>query len=67
MKDLHIRDGRYRLGYNPGEVFTFTTDKGELSLTVEDAMEVATALFDWAGMPYEPLYKIDEKIEEGEL
>jgi hypothetical protein len=45
----------------------FDTVNGELTLTPQDAIEIATTLFDWAGMSYDPIEQIEEKIEGGEL
>ena len=63
MNNLHIKDGRYNLH---GRLI-FNTDKGELTLTPQDAIEIAYTLFDWANMDYAPIQDIEEKIEKGEL
>lgn len=63
MNNLHVKNGAYTLK----GVFTFTTDKGELTLTAEDAIEIAYTLFDWAEMPYDPIENIEDRRNKGEL
>lgn len=63
MNNLHVKNGRYTLH---GRLI-FDTVNGELTLTPQDAIEIATTLFDWAGMSYDPIEQIEEKIEGGEL
>ena len=63
MNNLHIKDGRYNLHGR----FTFNTTKGELTLTPQDAIEIALTLFDWANKDYKPIEEIIKEIERGEL
>lgn len=63
MNNLHVKNGRYTLH---GRLI-FDTVNGELTLTPDDAIEIATTLFDWAGMPYNQIEQIQDKIEGGEL
>ena len=63
MNNLHVKNGRYTLH---GRLI-FDTVNGELTLTPQDAIEIATTLFDWAGMPYTAIEEIEDKIERGEL
>ena len=63
MNNLHVTNGRYTLH---GRLI-FDTVNGELTLTPDDAIEIATTLFDWAGIPYDQIEQIQEKIEGGEL
>lgn len=64
IKNLNVRDGRYTLN---GHKMEFTTNKGYLVLTAEDAIEIAYTLFDWAGMPYDQIENIEDRREKGEL
>ncbi len=63
MNNLHVKDGKYNLHGR----LTFNTDQGELTLTPQDAIEIAYTLFDWACQPYAPIEAIEELIENGEL
>lgn len=63
MNNLHVKNGRYTLH---GRLI-FDTVNGELTLNPDDAIEIATTLFDWAGMPYDQIEQIQDKIEGGEL
>lgn len=63
MNNLHIKNGKYNLHGR----LTFDTDKGELVLTPQDAIEIALTLFDWASKDYAPIEEIIEEIERGEL
>lgn len=63
MNNLHVKNGRYTLH---GRLI-FDTVNGELTLTPDDAIEIVTTLFDWAGMPYDQIEQIQDKIEGGEL
>lgn len=63
IKDLHIKNGKYTLK----GIFTFETDKGELTLTAEDTIEIAYALFDWAGIDYSAIENIEDRRNKGEL
>lgn len=63
MNNLHVKNGRHTLH---GRLI-FDTVNGELTLTPQDAIEIATTLFDWAGMPYNQIEQIQDKIEGGEL
>lgn len=63
MNNLHVKNGRYTLH---GRLI-FDTVNGELALTPQDAIEIATTLFDWAGQSYDPIEQIEDKIEGGEL
>ncbi len=63
IKDLHIKDGKYKLN----GTFIFKTDKGYLTLTAEDAIEIAYTLFDWAGMDYSAIENIEDRRNKGEL
>lgn len=60
MDDLNARNGEYTLD----GIFTFTTDKGELTLTAKDALEITYTLFDWAGKSYAPVEEIEDEIEK---
>ena len=60
MKIENIKDSEYTL---KGD-FTFTTREGEvIEANAQDALEIAYALFDWAGMSYAILDEINEKVE----
>ena len=63
IKDLNVKEGSYQMQ----GIFTFKTNKGYLTLSAEDAIEIAAALFDWAGMSYDPIEDIIDKREKGEL
>ena len=63
MNNLHVKNGRYTLH---GRLI-FDTVNGELTLTPQDAIEIAATLLDWAGEPYDVIYNIEDKIEGGEL
>ena len=62
LKNLHLKDGRYNLH---GRLIFDTIDGN--TLTPQDALEVAYTLFKWAGQPYDPVEKIEEQIDNGEL
>ncbi len=60
MKIENIKDSEYT---SRGD-FTFTTKQGEvIEANTQDVLEIAYALFDWAGMSYEVLDEINEKVE----
>lgn len=60
MKIKNIKDSEYT---SKGD-FTFTTKEGEkIETTAVDVLEIAYALFDWAGMSYTALDEINEKVE----
>lgn len=63
MNNLHVKNGSYNLH---GRLH-FDTEHGKLVLTPDDAIEIATTLFDWAGEPYAPIEKIIKKIDNAEL
>lgn len=63
IRNLFVKNGKYTLHGR----FTFETEKGTLVLTPQDAIEIATTLFDWAGENYEPIINIEDKIERGEI
>lgn len=63
MNNLFVKNGRYTLHGR----FTFDTSKGELTLTPQDAIQIAYCLFDWADQSYDPIIEIEDKIEEGEI
>lgn len=63
MNNLQVKDGRYELN----GTFIFSTNKGELTLTAEDAIEIAYTLFDWADMPYDAIENIEDRRNKGEL
>ena len=63
MNNLHVKNGRYTLH----DRLMFDTTEGVLTLTPQDAIEIATTLFDWAGQSYDPIEQIEDKIEGGEL
>lgn len=63
MNNLQVKNGRYTL---PGRLM-FDTTEGVLTLTPQDAIEIAATLLDWAGEPYDVIYKIEDKIERGEI
>lgn len=59
MKEIkNIRDGKYDLRGN----LEFETEDGTLKIKAVDALEIAYALFDWAGMPYTILDELNERI-----
>lgn len=39
------------------------TDTGYLEINAKNALEIAYALFDWAGLDYEILDKLSQKVE----
>jgi len=55
----NIKSGNYDLKGN----LEFETEDGTLKVRAVDALEIAYALFDWAGMPYTILDEINEKVE----
>ncbi len=60
MKIENIKDSKYTSKGN----FTFTTKEGEvIEANTQDVLEIAYALFDWAGMSYTILDEINEKVE----
>ena len=59
MKIKNIENGEYDLKGN----LSFDTDNGKIEMTAVDALEIAYALFDWAGMGYTVLDAINEKVE----
>lgn len=59
MEIENIENGEYDVNGN----LVFTTNQGELKLKAVDALEIAYALFDWAGMSYTQLDEINEKVE----
>lgn len=63
INNLHVKNGSYNLH----DRLHFDTEQGKLTLTPDDAIEIALTLFDWAGEPYAPIEKIIEKIDNGEL
>lgn len=59
MKEIkNIRDGKYDLRGN----LEFEAEDGTLKIKAVDALEIAYALFDWAGMPYTILDELNERI-----
>ena len=64
LKNLHLKDGKYNLH---GRLIFDTIDGNTLTLTPQDALEVAYTLFKWAGQPYDPIEEIEEQIDNGEL
>lgn len=61
MKIENIKDSEYTLK----GIFTFTTTDGEvLEVKAQDALEIAYALFDWAGMSYAILDEINERVAD---
>lgn len=59
MKEIkNIRDGKYDLRGN----LEFEEEDGTLKIKAVDALEIAYALFDWAGMPYTILDELNERI-----
>lgn len=60
MEIKNITDNTYTLDGK----FTFTSNTGEVQMNAADALEIAYALFDWAGMSYTTLDEINEKVEE---
>lgn len=63
MNNLQVKDGKYTLH---GRLI-FKTNQGDLTLTPQDAIEIAYTLFDWAGMPYDQIEQIEDRIEKGDL
>lgn len=63
MNNLHVKNGHYTL---QGRLM-FDTVNGELTLTPQDAIEIAYTLFDWAGQSYDPIEEIEHKVEGGEI
>lgn len=60
MKIENIKDSEYTSKGN----FTFRTKEGEvIEASAQDVLEMAYALFDFAGMSYEMLDEINEKVE----
>lgn len=64
IKNLHLKNGRYNLH---GRLMFDTIDGNTLTLTPQDALEIAYTLFDWANQPYDAIEKIEELIEGGEI
>lgn len=60
MKDLQVTNGSHSIN----DLLHFDTTKGKLTLTPKDALEIAYTLFDWADQPYDPIYKVDNIINE---
>lgn len=60
MEIKNITDSKYTLDGK----FTFTSNTGKIKMNAVDALEIAYALFDWAGMSYTILDEINEKLEE---
>ena len=63
MESLQVTGGCYTMTGR----FYFDTNQGKLMLTPQDAIEIATTLFDWAGQSYAPIEKIEILMEKGEL
>lgn len=63
FNNLQVKNGSYNLH---GRLH-FDTEHGKMTLTPQDALEIAYTLFDWAGQPYTPIEKIEELIDNGEL
>lgn len=60
MKIENIKDSEY----TSKGIFTFTTKEGEvIEANAEVVLEIAYALFDFAGMSYTVLDEINEKME----
>lgn len=59
MQIKNVENGEYDVKGN----FTFDIESGNIEIKAVDALEIAYALFDWAGMPYELLDEINEKVE----
>lgn len=60
MKIKNVENGEYDLKGN----LNFDTEAGSIEIKAVDALEIAYALFDWAGMPYTVLDEINEKVED---
>lgn len=59
MKIENIANSTYTLDGK----FTFTSNTEEIKMNAVDALEIAYALFDWAGMSFTTLDEINEKVE----
>lgn len=55
-----IEDSRYKLN----GTITFNSNIGNVELNSKVALDIAYALFDWAGKDYSELDEIQEKLEE---
>ena len=60
MKVKKVENGEYDLKGN----LSFDTEDGTLEIKAVDALEIAYALFDWAGISYSILDEINEKVED---
>lgn len=59
MQIKKVENGKYDLKGN----LSFDIEDGTLEIKAVDALEIAYALFDWAGMSYTQLDEINEKVE----
>ena len=59
MNIKDIKDGKYTLDGR----LTFNSNFGEIKINAVEVLEMAYALFDWAGMDYSVLDEINEKVE----
>lgn len=55
-----IEESRYKLN----GTITFNSNIGSIELNPRVALDIAYTLFDWAGLSYEEVDKIQEKLEE---
>lgn len=60
MQIKKVENGEYDLKGN----LSFDIEDGTLEIKAVDALEIAYALFNWAGMPYTVLDEINEKVED---
>ncbi len=61
MEEIKIRGkGMYSLWGR----FEFETEEGNVRMDAKSALEIAYALFDWAGKDYDVLEEIEEEMEE---
>lgn len=60
MQINSIENSRYKLN----GTITFNSNIGNIELNPRVALDIAYTLFDWAGLSYEEVDKIQEKLEE---
>lgn len=56
----NVQNGSYDIQGN----LHFETKDGEMKIRAVDALEIAYALFDWAGFDYKILDELNEKVED---
>lgn len=60
MQINSIENSRYKLN----GTITFNSNVGNIELNPKVALDIAYTLFDWAGLSYDEVNKIQEKLEE---